>query len=56
MSTTAGGAAVWAQRAQILVTAHLAHPERFVRKPPVPPKLPGASWINQPQEKDAIPQ
>ena len=24
-----------------------AHPERFVRKPPVPPELPTAAWINK---------
>jgi hypothetical protein len=28
----------------------------FVRKPPAPPALPGASWINPPQEKEAAPQ
>jgi putative transposase len=32
-----------------LSEAHLAHPERFVRKPPEPPALPGAVWINPPQ-------
>ena len=26
------------------------HPERFVRKPPVPPELPTAAWINKPKE------
>ena len=46
-------AAVQAGRAQVLAGAYLAHPERFVRKPPAPPKLPGASWINPPQEKEA---
>ena len=24
------------------------HPERFVRRPPVPPELPGAVWFNKP--------
>ncbi|WP_351237679.1 type I-E CRISPR-associated protein Cas7/Cse4/CasC, partial [Streptomyces sp. NPDC002133] len=24
------------------------HPERFVRKPPEPPKVPAAAWINKP--------
>ena len=28
--------------------AHSAHPERFVRKPPEPPALPAAVWINPP--------
>jgi len=31
-----------------LSEAHSAHPERFVRKPPEPPALPGAVWINPP--------
>ena len=31
-----------------LNVAHSAHPERFVRKPPEPPALPGAVWINPP--------
>ncbi len=31
-----------------LNNAHSAHPERFVRKPPEPPALPGAVWINPP--------
>jgi putative transposase len=45
-------AAVQAGRAQTLTAAYHAHPERFVRKPPEPPKLPGASWINPPQDKE----
>jgi putative transposase len=49
-------AAVRAGRAQILTAAYHAHPGRFVRKPPVPPKLPGTSWINPPQEKEAATQ
>jgi len=35
-------------RRLILSEAHSAHPERFVRKPPEPPSLPGAVWINPP--------
>jgi putative transposase len=46
-------AAVRAGRAQVLTAAYHAHPERFVRKPPAPPKLPGTSWINPPQDKEA---
>ena len=46
-------AAVRAGRAQVLAAACHAHPERFVRKPPAPPKLPGTSWINPPQDKEA---
>jgi putative transposase len=49
-------AAVRAGRAQIPTAAYLAHPERFVRKPPVPPQLPGTSWINPPQEKQTSTQ
>ena len=45
-------AAVRARRAQVLYAAYLAHPERFVSKPPAPPDLPGTSWINPPQEKE----
>ena len=30
--------------------AYLAHPERFVRRPPRPLALLAAAWINQPQE------
>jgi putative transposase len=42
--------AVRQQRNQVLQTAYLAHPERFVNGPPVAPALPDAVWINQPQE------
>jgi putative transposase len=42
--------------AQVLDAAYQAHPERFVSKPPVPPGLPGTSWINPPQEKEAATQ
>ena len=49
-------AAVRAGRAQVLAAAYHAHPERFVRKPPAPPKLPGTSWINPPQDKETDPQ
>ena len=45
--------AIQATRAQVLADAYAAHPERFVRKPPTPPDLPGTSWINPPQEKEA---
>jgi putative transposase len=38
------------KRAVVLDAAYAAHPERFVRKPPTPPKLPSAVWINEPQE------
>lgn len=35
-------------RAQTLTAAYAATPERFVRKPPEPPALPGTTWINRP--------
>lgn len=38
------------KRAAVLDAAYRAHPERFVRKPPTPPKLPTNAWINPPQE------
>ena len=28
-----------------------AHPERFVRQAPQPPKLPAAAWINRPEKE-----
>ena len=49
-------AAVQAARAQVLDAAYLAHPERFVSKPPAPPDLPGTSWINPPHEKEGTTQ
>jgi hypothetical protein len=42
--------------AGVLTAAYLAHPERFVRKPPEPPQLPAASWINPPGKKEAAAQ
>lgn len=37
-------------RLEVLQQAYRQHPERFVRKPPEPPKLPGAVWINPPAD------
>jgi putative transposase len=42
-----------AQRQTILSDAYTAHPERFVRKPPTPPALPSAAWINPPKNQPA---
>ena len=39
------------KRAGVLDTAYAAHPERFVRKPPEPPKIPEISWINRPDPR-----
>jgi len=48
--------AVRAARAVTLERAYAAHPERFVRRPPTPPALPTAVWINKPIEKEVLPQ
>lgn len=40
-------------RQLVLMTAYAAHPERFVRKPPQPPILPHAVWINPPKAQSA---
>jgi putative transposase len=37
------------QRQAVLASAFAAHPERFVRRMPVPPSLPEAAWINKPK-------
>ena len=37
-------------RHRVLETAYEAHPERFVRKPPAPLRLPEAVWINPPKQ------
>jgi putative transposase len=42
---------VHASRAEVLTAAYIAHPERFVRKPPEPPAPPTAAWINKPTEE-----
>src|SRR2546425_6909737 len=49
-------AAVRDLRAAVLASAYLAHPERFVRRTPEPPRLPEASWINQPVEEVMLAQ
>ncbi len=41
------------QRAIVLTTAYIAHPERFVRRPPTPAPLPSAVWINPPKRLSA---
>ncbi|ORC09862.1 hypothetical protein B4U45_27950 [Mycobacterium persicum] len=38
------------KRATVLASAYAAHPERFVHKPPEPPKIPNTSWINRPDQ------
>ena len=45
--------AVLVQRQLVLDAAYLAHPERFVRKPPTVGPLPGSVWINKPESLDS---
>ena len=45
--------AIHTARQQTLLAAYEAHPERFVRRPPSPPALPTAVWINPPEKKTA---
>lgn len=40
-------------RRRALRAAYAAHPERFVKKVPVPPVVPAAVWINPPEESRA---
>jgi putative transposase len=40
------------KRASVLGAAYAAHPERFVLKPPTPPKLPATAAINPPEQKE----
>jgi len=37
----------------VLDAAYATRPERFVRRPPAPPALPTAAWINKPKETAA---
>jgi putative transposase len=45
--------ALHAERQRVLETAYAATPERFVRRPPTPPALPTAAWINKPTTQEA---
>ncbi len=47
---------ITAARAVTLDAAYAAHPERFVRRPPTPPVVPTAAWINPPTPKETPPQ
>ena len=40
------------ERARVLAQAYERTPERFVRRPPRPPDLPTAVWINKPQTEE----
>jgi putative transposase len=47
---------VRSQRASTLESAYAAHPERFVRQPPVPTALPSVAWINKPDQTEETAQ
>jgi putative transposase len=47
---------VLAQRQTVLDAAYLAHPERFVRKPPTTSALPSEVWINKPVQPSTEPK
>jgi putative transposase len=47
---------ILAARQQVLDGAYVTHPERFVRKPPTPARLPEQVWINQPIDPTEAPQ
>jgi len=44
--------AISQKRQTVLDAAYLAHPDRFVRRPPIPLPLPKEVWINKPQYTD----
>jgi len=41
------------ERARVLTQAYAHTPERFVARPPRPPALPKAAWINKPDTEEA---
>ena len=45
---------ILAARQQTLLAAYKKNPERFVRKPPSPPRLPSSVWINPPREETTL--
>jgi putative transposase len=48
-----GSAAITREkRAGVLDAAYATRAQRFVRKPPEPPKLPTSSWINKPDNTE----
>jgi putative transposase len=40
------------ERARVLAEAYRRTPERFVSRPPRPPALPTAAWINKPETEE----
>lgn len=47
-STAATPTGCMSPGANVLEAAYARNPERFVRKPPAPPELPAAAWIDKP--------
>ena len=45
--------ALHAERQRVLTAAYAQTPERFVGRPPRPPELPTAAWINKPTTEEA---
>jgi putative transposase len=45
--------ALHTERQRVLDAAYATTPERFVRRPPRPPALPTAAWINKPTTEEA---
>ena len=45
---------ITAARQETLLAAYARNPERFVRKPPRPPVLPEAAWINPPAKETTL--
>jgi len=41
-----------AERARVLDAAYAARPDRFVSRPPTPPPVPAAAWINKPDNEE----
>ena len=48
------GETILVQRHEILIAAYAAHPERFPNGPPRRPTLPGAVWINPPEDRTQV--
>jgi putative transposase len=44
--------ALHAERVRVLEVAYAARPERFIGRPPRPPELPTAAWINKPTTEE----
>jgi putative transposase len=44
---------IFQARGNVLLAAYEAHPERFVRNAPSPPRLPQAAWINPPKPAES---